>query len=168
MLSIKCSIRIGKCAAEERDASSTTKITLLQSVRSSRFARLIPYIDTPQLHPRSGRFWRFWVLTARSLPGCRRSLCSRESLRIRQPASCMTTKQFWLGDLRQPITTNIQGLFDSWYEWKRCLSPGEPAIFKNRSPGSGCLCQFVEQRTCDWIENDPGAHTAGDVLDAGH
>ena len=30
------------------------------------------------------------------------------------------------------------------------------------------LCQFVEQRTCDWIENDPGARTTGDVLDTGH
>src|SRR5215471_9325803 len=93
---------------------------------------------------------------------------SRKSLRIRQPASCMPTKQFWRGDLRQPITTNTQGLLHSWYGWKRCLSLGEPAIFKNGSPGRRCIRQFVEQRTCDWIENDPGARPAGDVVDPSH
>src|SRR5215475_6556812 len=80
----------------------------------------------------------------------------------------MTTKQFWRGDLRQPITTNIQGLLERWYEWKRCLSPGEPAIFENSRPGSGCFCQFVEQRPGDGIENDAGAHPSRDVLDASH
>src|SRR5262245_7339363 len=71
------------------------------------------------------------------------ALGSREPLGIR-----------WEGELRQPIATDTQGLLESGYEGKGGLRPGEPAIFHNERPGSGGLCQGVEQRTSDGIENE--------------
>ena len=107
----------------EKTTCLIAAITLGRLIQSSRSARLIPYIDTLQLHLRRERFSRFWALID-------------QSVTVRTPAPSPSRVSGRPRNLGQPIFPNSEGLLQSRNGWKWRLSQGQPAILKMIAPGA--------------------------------